>query len=358
MSGSVSDCYPELVNAFENGAYHDKPDTLCASYFFSSAGAASAAETITTTTTLKRATCLNHSIQSPYRANKKPNFNKVYQSYDSITGVLTLTVNKTNQIHDNQHDDMLPLVTTTVSPTFKKNKRAIIQYPFGSPGFDSNSGKNAGKAKLRPSTDSNNKQQCLSLHEEESLSKITLTIPMSSSRVGHQIVSGHFGSNNKNDQMDIAISAPFHYKDELQTGAVFVVSSNLSPTTALNTDTDIRNVSHTVLHGDTHHGRFGWSMAVLDLNKDGIDDLAIATPFNDRVDVYFGQAHMGLSESSCIRIQLQSQGLLGTVLAGVDVDQDGFKDLVIGCPLCCVGNQPQVSFVFIWKKKLINVKYL
>ena len=43
MSGSVSDCYPELVNAFENGAYHDKPDTLCASYFFSSAGAASAA---------------------------------------------------------------------------------------------------------------------------------------------------------------------------------------------------------------------------------------------------------------------------------------------------------------------------
>lgn len=351
MSGSVADCYPELVNAFENGAHHNNPDTLCASYFFSTA----AAGTITTRkTTSKRATCLNHSIRSPYRANKKPDFNKIYQNYDHITGVLTLTANKTNQMHDTQHDDMLPLVTTAVSPTFNKNKHDIIQYPFGSPKFDSDLGKSVGKAKLRSSSNSNNKQQCLSLHEEESMSRITLTIPMSSSRVGHQIVSGHFGSNNNNDRMDIAISAPFHYKDELQTGAVFITSSDLSPTAPLNADTDIRNVSHTVLHGDTHHGRFGWSMAVLDLNKDGIDDLAIATPFNDRVDVYFGQAQMGLSESSRIRIQLQSQGLLGTVLAGVDVDQDGFKDLVIGCPLCSVVNQPQVSFVFLFGEVKYN----
>ncbi|KAG2189656.1 hypothetical protein INT46_004795, partial [Mucor plumbeus] len=346
MSGSVADCYPELVNAFENGAHHDNPDTLCANYFFSGTTAAAAAGT--TTTTSKRATCLNHNIQSPYRANKKPDFNKIYQNYDPITGVLTLTVNKTNRMHDTHHDNMLPLVTTTVSPTFKKSKHAIIQYPFGSPGFDSNSGKNVGKAKLKSSSNSINKQQCLSLHEEELMSKITLTIPMSSSRVGHQIVSGHFGSNNDNDQMDIAISAPFHYKNELQTGAVFIISSDLSSTVALNADTDIRNVSHTVLHGDVHHGRFGWSMAVLDLNKDGIDDLAIATPFNDRVDVYFGQAHMGLSKSSCIQIQLQSQGLIGTVLVGIDVDQDGFKDLVIGCPLCSVGNQPQAGKVSVY----------
>lgn len=340
LSGSVTDCYPELVDAFENGAQHDHPDTLCASYFFSAATAE------TTKPTLKRARCLNHDIQSPYCANEEDAVNKIYRDYDATTGVLTLTVNKSKQTRMAKHVDMLPRTTTTlVSPTLNNNHNkthAAIQQPFGRPGFDSNSVTNADRAKTETLSNSLNKHQCQSLHQErESMSKITLTIPMSSSRVGHQIVSGHFSSSNSNDdQLDIAISAPFYYKDGMQTGGVFLLNSNLQPA---NIDTDIRNVSHTILHGDTHHGRFGWSMAVLDLNKDGIDDLAVATPFNDRVDVYFGQAHTGLSESTPVRIQLQSQGSQGTVLAGIDVDQDGFKDLVIGCPLCPVGNQPQVS---------------
>ncbi|KAG1113988.1 hypothetical protein G6F42_014312 [Rhizopus arrhizus] len=338
LSGGVSDCYPELINAFENGAEHGHPDTLCASYFFSTRKAETAR------TTSKRATCLDHGFQSPYRSNTKHSINNIYQDYDATTGVLTLTVNKTKQIQAVKHDDMLPHITTTVvSPTLNNNnykKHAAIQQPFGRPVFNSIPATNAGKASI-------NKHQCLSLHEEqESTSKITLTIPMSSSRVGHQIVSGHFSSiGTDDDPMDIAISAPFYYEDGLQTGAVFLLNSNLQ---AANIDTDIRNVSHTILHGDTHHGRFGWSMAVLDLNKDGIDDLAIATPFNDRVDVYFGQAHKGLSESSCTRIQLQSQGSQGTVLAGIDVDQDGFNDLVICCPLCSVGNQPQAGKVSVY----------
>ncbi|GAN07215.1 phosphatidylinositol-glycan-specific phospholipase D isoformX1 [Mucor ambiguus] len=341
LSGSVSDCYPELVNAFENGAKHDHPDTLCASYFFSTA----------TAETSKRARCLNHRIQSPQRTNRKDAGNKIYHDYDATTGVLTLTVNKTKQIRMAKHDDMLPRITTTVvSPTLNNNhnkKHAAIQQPFGRPVFDSNPVTNADKVKTGSSSNGLDKYRCLSLYQErEPMSKITLTIPMSSSRVGHQIVSGHFrSSSNNGDPMDIAISAPFYCKDGLQIGAVFLLDSNLQPT---NIDMDIRNVSHTVLHGDTHHGRFGWSMAVLDLNKDGIDDLAIATPFNDRVDVYFGQAHTGLSESSSARIQLQSQGSQGTVLAGIDVDQDGFKDLVIGCPLCPVGNQPQAGKVSIY----------
>ncbi|KAL0139993.1 hypothetical protein V8B55DRAFT_1503213 [Mucor lusitanicus] len=352
LSGSVSDCYPELVNAFENGAKHEHPDTLCASYFFSAATAETAGPAH------KRARCLNHGIQSPYRSttsNGENAENTIYQDYDATTGVLTLTVNKTKQTRMAKHDDMLPRITTTVvSPTLSNNHNkkhaGAIQQPFGRPVFeDSTPITNADNVKTGFSSNGLNKHRCLSLHQEpESRSKITLTIPMSSSRVGHQIVSGHFRStSSSDDQMDIAISAPFYSKDGLQTGAVFLLDGNLQPGAA-NIDTDIRNVSHTFLRGDTHHGRFGWSMAVLDLNKDGIDDLAIATPFNDRVDVYFGQAQTGLSESWCVRIQLQFQGSQGTVLAGIDVDQDGYKDLVIGCPLCPVGDQPQAGKVSIY----------
>ncbi|KAI8647357.1 hypothetical protein BD408DRAFT_408429 [Parasitella parasitica] len=330
LAGSVSDCYPELVNAFEHGAHHSHPDTLCASYFFNTAKTA----------------CLHHGIQSPFHARGKPYTHEIHQDYDAITGVLTLTVNKTKQIHDTNQDDLLPLVTTTVSHTLK---HATIQRPFfGHPNLDKE------KTNPRPLSYSSYKQQCLPLsNDQESMTKITLSMPMSSSRVGHQIVSGHFGSIEP-DQMDIVISAPFHYRDESQTGAVFIVNRNLSPSTT-NADMDIRNVSHTILHGDVHHGRFGWSMAVLDLNKDGIDDLAIAAPSNNRVDIYFGQMHTGLSESSSTRIQFPSQRLLGTVLAGIDVDQDGFKDLVIGCPLCPVESRPQAGKVFIYLNNEIKL---
>ncbi|CEP18661.1 hypothetical protein [Parasitella parasitica] len=341
LASSVSDCYPELVNAFEHGARHDHPDTLCTSYF---------SNTVKLPT---KATCVHHNIQSPYHANGKDHNHEIYQEYDAIRGVLTLTVNKSKQTHNTNHNDLLPHVTTIVLPTSNNNNNnnnhAAKQHAFVGH-------LNQGEETPNPPSSSynSNNLQCLSLtNEQGSMSRITLTMPMSSSRVGHQTVSGHF-SGTESDQVDIVISAPFHYKEELQTGAVFVVNSNLLPSTA-NTDMDIRNVSHTILHGDVHHGRFGWAMAVLDLNKDGIDDLAIATPSSNRVDIYFGQSYAGLSKSSSIQIQFPPQELLGTVLTGIDVDQDGFKDLIIGCPLCPVGNQPQTGKVSIYLNSEIKL---
>lgn len=293
MSASVTDCYPELINAFEHGTTHASPDTLCASYFY---------------TSLKH-NCLKRKDQHGSQSNAL-----VYKEYNPITGVFTITTSK--KIREDRHDDTLPPIVQSSHEGLKFQ----VQSPTSEP-------------------DKVNK--CLPLQQGHG---ITLTIPLSSARVGHQTISGDF---NGNGQLDMAISAPYHNNlaTQEQTGTVFILNNTVMALDDTNNTNDIRDVSTTVLQGGINHGRFGWSMVAIDMNKDGIDDLAIATPFSNHgmIEVYFGQAQVGLKDQASIRIQLQSQDLVATVLAAIDVNQDGFKDLVIGCPLCSVGNQPQVS---------------
>jgi hypothetical protein len=312
MSGSVTDCFSQLIDAFEHGVSHGYPDTLCADYFYT---------ILAPNYTCSR--CLT--VGSAHSIQYQPLPDSVYQDYNAATGVLTITVNKQNQqssTKDHQ-ESLLPIVDTASLQTSKKTR---LQVPF---------------IQKEENKQENLVKKCISL-ENHDLSGITLSIPMSSARVGHQVVSGDF---NGNGRLDVAISAPYYHPSKL--GAVFILNgaNSMIPSESAHIQYDIRNISQLVLEGYLPHGRFGWSMAVLDLNQDGIDDLAVSTPFqgNGRVDVYFGQSNIGLLRQSCIRIHLQSHELLGTVLSGIDVDHDGYKDLVIGCPLCSVGNQPQAS---------------
>jgi glycosylphosphatidylinositol phospholipase D len=301
MSGSVTDCYPHLIDAFEHGASSGHPDTLCADYFYTSYNASRQCLTGAT-----------HRIQPQSLPDS------VYQDYHA--GVLTITVNKKDK-QSSTEESLLPVVNTVPELT----KIPFLQAPLG-----------------QQQQQQQLVKKCISL-ENQDISGITLSIPMSSARVGHRVVSGDF---NGNGQLDVAISAPYYQHEK--TGAVFVLNSanSMIPNReSAHVQHDIRNLSQVILEGNLAHGRFGWSMAVLDMNQDGIDDLAVSTPFqgHGRVDIYFGQANIGLLRQPSIRIQLQSHNLQGTVLAGIDVDHDGYKDLVIGCPLCSVGNQPQAS---------------
>lgn len=314
MSASVSDCYPELVDAFENGSTHTTPDTLCAKYFY------------TTFPNQKRKPkqCLAH------MNHKNSDINRIYQDYDSMTGVLTLT---TSHHHTKQHSvqvDKLPHVDVIVQPQITRHEMAKnVRLRFQSP--------NNLLGTQKSDNNNNNNNECISLDGQNDM---TLTLPSPSAKLGHQITSGDF---NGNGELDMAISAPY----DGQTGTVFILNNSTMKKNKIDT-TDIRKASSQSLHGKLKHGRFGWSMTAIDMNQDGIDDLAISTPFSDDdsggiVEIYFGQEKFGLADNPNIQIQLQSQALLGTALAGIDVDQDGFKDLVIGCPLCTVGNQPQVK---------------
>lgn len=299
MSASVTDCYPELINAFEHGTTHTLPDTLCASYFY---------------TSLKHECLINKQQQGTHSQES------IYKDYNPITGVFTITTNN-KQAQNDHHDDAL-------SPAVQSSHESL-------------------RFQVQPPTSQPNKvNKCLPLQQGND---ITLTIPLSSARVGHQTISGDF---NGNGQLDMAISAPYHYNpaSQEQTGTVFILNNTVMAFGNTNSN-DIRDVSTTVLQGSVDHGRFGWSMVTIDMNRDGIDDLAIATPFSNggMIEIYFGKIHFGLDDKPSIKIQLQSQDLLATVLAAIDVDQDGYKDLVIGCPLCSVGNQPQVSLFFFFK---------
>lgn len=281
MSGSVTDCYSQIVDAFENGIAYGTPDTLCADYFY----------------TAHRIGSQCHHTNNVSHSQME----KIYQQYDPTTGVLTLTYNPVQQETPVLHD--LQPVIETPHNSFQYQESNAFEL-----------------------------EKCTSFKESNG---ITFTLPASSARLGHQIATGDF---NGNGELDMAISAPF---DDQATGSVFILKSvnQHIPNNRVTQDQDIRNVSSHILRGTAHHGRFGWSMTTLDMNKDGIDDLAISTPFDDRIDIYFGQRNkVLLSDKPQVVIKVP----LGTVLSAVDINQDGFKDLVIGCPLCSVGSQPQV----------------
>ena len=113
-----------------------------------------------------------------------------------------------------------------------------------------------------------------------------------------------------------------------------------------------QNMSTLTLQGSMTHSRFGWDLAVLDFNDDGIDDLCVSAPtaswnnslpitdatpsvrFWGLVECYFGHADSGLSTEAdySIRTTHDLTGL-GMTLRNIDIDGDGQDDLVIGAPM-------------------------
>lgn len=341
MAAGVTDCYPELVDAFEYGSTHTTPDTLCTNYFY----------TTLPSTSQRKPKCLIHKKKAGHHINRvQPQRSDddddddflYYSTYDSVKGVLTITADVYKQKQKHGDDDLLPSVI--VQPQTKSHEAdgGNVRFRFQSP-----HGNSEIRSNLDVDDDSNHSNGCLSLKDENGL---TLTLPVPSAKLGHQVISGDF---NGDGTLDMAISAP--YGGEEQTGTVFILNS--SATTTVNTGTnDIRDLATMIIQGKEKHGRFGWSMTTIDLNQDGIDDLVISTPSitHGIVEVYFGQDTIGLSSLPNIKIQFESQEPLGTVLAGIDVDHTGFKDLVIGCPLCSVENRPQVSALLFLKSPQKN----
>ncbi|KAG0750346.1 hypothetical protein G6F57_000758 [Rhizopus arrhizus] len=292
MASSVSECYPQMIDAFENGIAHNHPDILCANYF-------------NTLKSDRQPKCLHQLIK-----DKKERINaKIQEEYDPNTGVLTLTMPaEDDDYEEDQHAEM-PIV---VQPS---DHQIQFQIPLQYPIFPS---------------------RCASLEEG-----ITLTIPSWSSGVGHQTVLGNF--SGVQHHFDIAISAPYYEK----AGAVFVLNSTIQRSLSKNQQ-DLTKVTQTVLQGA--EGKFGWAMTSVDFNQDGMDDLAVACPTETggRVYIYFGQMGLGLSKEPSVQIELPFQG---TVLAAVDIDQDGHRDLVIGCPLCPAKGQLQAGIVYVYNSR-------
>ncbi|KAF9189222.1 Glycosylphosphatidylinositol specific phospholipase D1 [Haplosporangium sp. Z 767] len=224
--------------------------------------------------------------------------------------------------------------------------------------------------RVRSKSTANGSGVCLSFSGDLDSKATTLFLPLEYASFGHAAVVGDFDGDG---EMDLAISAPhatYHSMVPSQ-GSVFIVPgqallSKMKGTPLRSHDqgedgdergTDVRSVASRTLFGDPTEpqSRFGWSLAVVDMNQDGIDDLAIGAPgrgakelkYDGSVFVYFGHAGTGLSEEPDLVIyhdrekdveQALPTGMntmvgVGYVLRGLDLSGNGFKDLVLGMPM-------------------------
>eukprot|EP01063_Lacrimia_lanifica_P009765 TRINITY_DN16645_c0_g2_i1.p1 TRINITY_DN16645_c0_g2~~TRINITY_DN16645_c0_g2_i1.p1 ORF type:complete len:839 (+),score=228.63 TRINITY_DN16645_c0_g2_i1:48-2564(+) len=120
-----------------------------------------------------------------------------------------------------------------------------------------------------------------------------------------------------------------------------------------------------LLPGPMPHARFGWALATVDFNADGVDDLAVgapeaawngALPVTDappavrlwgRVYVFLGTQGRGLDAARNVTLTTATDFTgLGSVLGTGDINGDGVGDLLMGCPLFSTGAAVRTGKVF------------
>ncbi|KAI1315675.1 Glycosylphosphatidylinositol specific phospholipase D1 [Mortierella claussenii] len=190
----------------------------------------------------------------------------------------------------------------------------------------------------------------------------TLHLPLAYASLGHALAAGDFDADGV---QELVVSAPHYTRNILvpSQGSVFILSSKfLSNVTSSSSASDIRALASRTLSGDPSdpQSRFGYSLAVVDLNQDGIDDLAIGAPgsgakdinYDGSVYVYFGRRGQGLSQKPDLHIgynrattgaNVIPDGLnvltgIGYTLLGADLTGSGYQDLVIGMPMATTVN--------------------
>ncbi|KAI8139150.1 hypothetical protein BJV82DRAFT_628349 [Fennellomyces sp. T-0311] len=315
MSASVAECHDDIINAFEGGPHQ----LLCGSYFDDGKG-------------------MSHLRDDAGTA--PPDLaisDRVQKIFDDQRGVLTLSYTPKVSLLLNEVEEMP--VASVLRPDVPP-QTINYQYPSG----------NLFK------TDWFKKRTCTDLQgsdeASENVPSVTLSLPEPSAAIGHATATGDL---DKDGELELAISAPYHGEStqNLMSGAVFVLNGTRALLSRQSTVIDdIRDASQVVLMGTDPRGRFGWSIATLDLNGDGIDDLAVSAPFahdnQGYIDVFYGRQDQGIASKPDLRIQVPGTEGFGFVIAGLDINADGHRDLVAGCPYCAVAGKDQAGAVYIF----------
>lgn len=174
------------------------------------------------------------------------------------------------------------------------------------------------------------------------------------SHLGNSLARGDF---NRDGRQDVAMGAPsFGGPGQAQFGLVGVqYGRSTLPAGTL----DLKTKADVVLQQSDEYARFGWGLAVVDFNADGIDDLAVSAPTTEarglhyygEVRIFFGSSTGLHTSPDAIIDTLSDYTVLGQTIGAGDANGDGFVDLLVGSPHARRGGvQRGVAAVFLSRK--------
>ncbi|XP_076462719.1 phosphatidylinositol-glycan-specific phospholipase D-like isoform X2 [Babylonia areolata] len=174
------------------------------------------------------------------------------------------------------------------------------------------------------------------LESNEKAPDAVYSVSNSYAKLGWSMAAGDLDGDGNDD---VVIGAPgYRYNGSPQEGAVFVLfgSDKGLPLSDLNLDESADIVLHS-----THlvNGRLGSSVAIVDINQDGIADIATGAPstgssrlsYEGTVEVFYGTGQRKFAHNMTVTCQ-DHYCNLGRSLAEGDIDGDSFPDLLIGSP--------------------------
>ena len=169
----------------------------------------------------------------------------------------------------------------------------------------------------------------------------TKIVPSINGNFGARVAAGDFSGDGYND---VAVSAPNYSGNYASAGAVQVFKGGFN---------GIDATAWWTYTGPNANMMMGWGLAAGDFNADGIDDLAVGSPYYTNNQSFGGQVDIFRGDPNGLTLVHTLQGPLnsnfGTGLAAGYNNLDAAADLLIGAPNAPGGSLSVAGMVYLYR---------